>query len=737
MRDSLVRCCRWFLPVLAIGLPAISTAGIWQDVNEGGFAAKGLNAKPVYYRALKADITLLEQVLSQAPLEFTGGQDRELVLPMPDGTLQRFLVEASPVMAQPLASRYPEIGTYRVRGVDEPASSGRIDLTPNGFHAMLTTPAGIVFIDPDGGGGYRSYYKQDYARQMQGIHSPHVCRLDETVQTDEKTRFEHSSHTARRILSGGQRRIYRLAVAATAEYTAYFGGSVTHALGQIVTAINRVNQIYGRDMAIQFQLVGNNDRIVYTDPGSDPYTHSPGTIGLMLTENQRNLDFVLGADNYDLGHLFGTVGGGLASVGSICRSFKAQAYTGTPMPDDDVFYIDFVAHELGHQLNATHSFNGTTANCGGINRDASAAMEPGSGSTIMSYAGICGEENLQANSDPTFHAVSIDQMQAFLSTAEGGQCGSVAITGNSAPSVDAGRVGVDPLYTLPAGTPFMLNGAAEDTDGDALSYQWDEMDAGGELGATDSTSIGTDIADQDNPLFRSYLPKSTPVRYLPRLSSLISGQSDIGETLPQTERMLNFRLTVRDGESGVADDDLAIQVDSSQGPFQISGGLLNLAGTFAGRTLQPIEWMTAGTEQTCPTVEIVLLSLSAENPPATFCDMNDSGLELLALGSFPNTGSATLELPDISVRRARVMLLCADNLFFDLSDASFQISGEGDFVASDCKRLDGEELEHGTVFNDAGGAVKFDSPGGGGVLLWLTGLLSLWVFYAVWSDRNA
>ncbi|MCU7906731.1 MAG: hypothetical protein KZQ76_12980 [Candidatus Thiodiazotropha sp. (ex Epidulcina cf. delphinae)] len=724
----MVRGFRWFVPALAIGFPAISVAEIWHDLNSGELAARGFDPEPFHYRALRADIVSLRQVLSQAPPEFTTSQGGELALPMPYGAMQRFLVEDSPVMDRQLASRYPGIGTYRVRGVDEPASSGRIDLTPNGFHAMLTTPAGTVFIDPDGKGGYRSYYRQDYAKHRQGTHAPQVCRLDEAGQTDNEIGVEQPPFTARRILSGAQRRIYRLAVAATGEYTAYFGGSVTNALGQIVTAINRVNQIYGRDMAIQFQLVGNNDRIIYTDPGSDPYTHSSSTIGLMLTENQRNLDFILGADHYDIGHLFGTVGGGLASVGSVCRRFKAQAYTGTPIPDDDVFYIDFVAHELGHQLGATHSFNGTTANCRGVNRDATAAMEPGSGSTIMSYAGICGEENLQANSDPTFHAVSIGQMHTFIASGEAGQCGSVAITGNNAPSVDVGSVGEDAVYAIPVGTPFMLNGAADDADGDSLSYQWDEMDAGGEHGATDSTTIGTDIPNQNNPLFRSYLPKGTPERYFPRLSRLVSGQADIGETLPQTDRVLNFRLTVRDGESGVVDDDLAVQVDSSQGPFLISGGLLNRAGTFAGGTLQPIEWATAGTEQTCPIVEIALLSLSEGNPPATYCDMNDTGLELLALGGFPNTGSASFELPDINIRHARVMLSCADNLFFDLSDADFQISGKGDFVASDCKRLDGENLEHGTVFNDAGGAAKFDSPGGGGALLWLTGLLSLLAF---------
>ncbi|MCU7930109.1 MAG: hypothetical protein KZQ90_04855 [Candidatus Thiodiazotropha sp. (ex Codakia rugifera)] len=725
MQAISVRCLKWILSALAIGLPAISSADIWHDLNAIGLAAKGSGSNPDYYRSLQADIVSLDQLLSQAPLEFTSSEGRELELPMPYGAMQRFHVEVSPIMAQPLAVRYPEIRTYRVRGIDVPASSGRIDLTPHGFHAMLSTPAGTVFIDPDEMGRYRSYYKRDYALYKQGRLNPHICSQFDNEQMDQPLHTEVSQWTASRAVSGDQRRIYRLAVAATGEYTAHFGGNVASALAQIVTAINRINQIYGRDLAIQFQLVGNNDRIIYSHPDSDPYTHTSSSIGLMLIENQENLDFTLGANNYDIGHLFGTVGGGLASVSSACSSFKAQAYTGTPIPDNDVFYIDFVAHELGHQLSATHSFNGTSANCGGINRVASAAMEPGSGSTIMSYAGICAEENLQANSDPTFHAISIQQIQAFVTSGEGSQCGSVVNTGNSIPSVDAGSAGGDAIYSIPASTPFRLSGSATDADGDSLSYQWDEMDAGGVNGATDVSTIGTDIPNQNNPLFRSYLPKNTPIRYFPKLSHLISNQSDIGETLPETSRTLNFRLTVRDGESGVADDDVALQVDSTQGPFRINGGDLNAAGSYVGGTSHSIEWATAGTELSCPTVQISLLSLSPGESPATFCDMNDSGLEFLALGNFPNNGTAMVELPRASIEHARVMLACMDNIYFDLSDAALQIDAEDTFAANDCNSLDGEDLEHGVVFNDAGGAKKFDSPGGGGQLLWLVGLLSL------------
>ncbi|PVV09036.1 MAG: hypothetical protein B6D77_10845 [gamma proteobacterium symbiont of Ctena orbiculata] len=718
MRESIVKVIRWILTTLVLFLPTITSAAIWQDTDIPELAAKGVDLSSVYYRKLQADSSALRQRLLQAPLQESSSSAVQLELPLPYGSMQRFMVEESPVMAESLARRYPEIRTYRVRGVDNPASSGRLDLTPAGFHAMLTTPAGSVFIDPDGDGGYRSYYKRDYAAVKAGQASPLVCmHRDGQAHSKQLSAFVSQIRTSGTV-SGAHRRIYRLAVAATGEYSAYFGGSVSAALAQIVTTINRVNQVYGRDLAVQFQLVGNNDRIIFTDSDTDPYTQTAAGISLMLIENQEQLDFILGADNYDIGILFGTVGGGLASVGSLCTVYKAQAYTGTPTPDNDGFYIDFVAHELGHQLNASHSFNGTTASCGGVNRVASAAMEPGSGSTIMSYAGICAEEDLQANSDATFHAISIQQMNEFITQGEGNQCGQLTITGNNAPSADAGQEGEDEVRIIPAATPFRLSGTAADVDGDALSYQWDEMDAGGVSGATDASTIGTDLPDASNPLFRSFLPKRTPVRYFPRLSQLLTQQDEIGETLPQSSRTLNFRLTVRDGASGVANDDIAIQVDDNQGPFRITGGGLNRSSTFMGGTSHTLEWATAGTETSCSSVQVSLLSLSPGSSPETFCDMHDSGYEQLFLGEFPNDGFATIELPNVSIGYARVMLSCSDNLFFAVSDDTLSIAGSEATLGNDCQPLDGEDLEHGVVFSDAGGADKFDSPGGGGQLDW-------------------
>ena len=460
-----LKCAAWCLSLL-VSTPGLLQAAIWQDVAAPELMAKGSTAAPHYYRALQADQDQLKQALALAPLENTSSQWASITLPLPQGVNQMFELEASPILAPALAAAYPGIATYRVRGIDDPSVTGRLDMTPEGFHAMLTTPAGAVFIDPDGVGGYRSYFKQDYAASLGGEISAPVCRMSE-LSPESSTDTTTLPSLAQRTVSGNLRRTYRLAVATTGEYGQYFG-SKANATSNIVTTINRVNQIYGRDLAIQLQLAAV---VIYTNPNTDPYDPS-GSLTALLVKNQEILDFEVGTDNYDIGHVFGLAGGGLASLGAACTSFKAQGYTGHPTPVGDAFYIDFVAHELGHQLDATHSFNGTTLNCASPNRYANTAVEPGSGSTIMAYAGICAGEDLQNTSDATFHAVNIQQVHSFAFAGGGSQCGTLTATGNNIPTSNAGA-----NATIPQGTPFVLTGTASDVDGDTLSYQWDEIDA--------------------------------------------------------------------------------------------------------------------------------------------------------------------------------------------------------------------------------------------------------------------
>ncbi|RLJ16987.1 hypothetical protein DJ031_16135 [bacterium endosymbiont of Escarpia laminata] len=685
---------RFVIITALLGIPFSVSASIWSDAPTGDTAARGVTAELLYYRSLRANDGALRQALAAAPLEFTSSQGSELSLPMPNGTMQRFRLERSPILAPELAARYPEITTYQVHGVDDPGASGRLDMTPQGFHGMITSTAGTVFIDPDGSGGYRAYYKGDYALAQRGMgaESGFTCAVDgDDRQTAERSDGDLAMRTE------FQRRNYRLAVAATGEYTQFHGGTKTSALSAMVTAINRVNQIYGRDFAVQFILVGNNDQIIYTDGANDPYPDPLDSNSDFLTANRTTLDSVIGSGNYDIGHVFSTwVGGGIAFLESVCdNNTKGGGVTGSTSPTGDAFYIDFVSHEIGHQFGADHTFNGTAGACAG-NRIPATAVEPGSGSTIMSYAGICGAENLQGNSDATFHGVSIEQMVAFVAGA-GGSCGTIASSGNTAPTANAGAD-----FTIPINTPFTLSGSALDPELDTLSYQWDQMDAG-------------------SPLFRSFLPIDTPARNLPRLSLQLTGAiGDIGETLPAVGRTLNFRLTVRDGNSGVDEDDLVVTVDGGTGPFDVNGGVLNIAGNYPGGFAQTIGWAVGGTGGSCPQVTISLLSFSADG--STYCDHNDDAV--LNLGTFPNTGSASPILPNKLVARGRVRVTCSNNIFFSLSDADIGVTGTT-AAGTACKATDGTALAHGTIFVNTGGGIVISDGGGGGAVLWLPLLLGL------------
>jgi hypothetical protein len=269
---------------------------------------------PPKFHAFQLDHARLRPLLQTAPREFTpeaATLPGEIELPMPDGSLAKFRFVESPVMAPELAAKFPEIRTYLGWGVDDPAASVRFDFTPAGFHAQILSPRGAVYIDPlyrSDANLHASYFKRDY------------------VGTDDwqcwTSAGEMTTAGARSPLdlarSGANLRTYRLAVAATGEYTAYFGGTVAAGLAAIVTAVNRATGIYETELAIRLVLVVNNNLLVYTNGQTDPYSNDKPSS--LLTQNQSNLDAVIGDANYDVGHVFSTTGGGLAGLGVVCSS---------------------------------------------------------------------------------------------------------------------------------------------------------------------------------------------------------------------------------------------------------------------------------------------------------------------------------------------------------------------------------------------------------------------------------
>jgi hypothetical protein len=374
----------------------------------------------------------------------------------------------------------------------------------------------------------------------------------------------------------------------------------------------------------------------------------------MLSQNQSNLDTVIGSANYDFGHVFSTGGGGVASLGVVCRAgVKARGVTGSSQPVGDPFDVDYVAHEIGHQFGANHSFNGNAGSCSGGNRNGPTAYEPGSGSTIMAYAGICGAQNLQLYSDDYFHGVNLDEIVAYSTVGSGNGCPVVTPTRNQPPVVDAGPGG----FTIPSQTPFTLTGSASDPNGDALTYNWEEFDLG---------PAGAPNNPLSPPFFRSWPSVASPARTFPRLPDLVNNSTVIGEVLPNVTRALNFRLTVRDnrlGGGGVNSANVGFNVTTAAGPFAVTAP--NTAVVWAGNSQQNVTWNVAGTTAapvSCPSVAISLSSDGGFTYPITL------------VSNTPNDGSQSIVVPNIATTTARVRVACASNVFFDISNANFTIN---------------------------------------------------------------
>lgn len=652
---------------LGVAFPAASEDP-FRPVNSPGEAA-GLPQTTIRSRAVRPfrfDARLfavaMSTVASEAPSEVRTPSTL-LALPHPDGGLERFRVIESPVLAPELAAKFPEIRTYRGQGVDDPTASVRFEVTPRGFSAMVLSASGAWYVDPWTRGVVEvvgSYRRRDALRDPE---SPFECQAPATHDDDAGP----GAHAMTTDLGptpfplasvGPTLRTYRLALATTGEYSvAVCGASPTKACvaAELAVAVNRVTGIYEREVAVRMVLIAGNDAVIYLDGATDPYTNSDG--GTMLGQNQATLDAIVGSANYDFGHVFSTGGGGVAYLRVICSSSsKAGGVTGRPVPTGDAFWVDYVAHEMGHQFGGNHTFNGSLGSCTGGNRNGSTAYEPGSGSTIMAYAGICGANDLQSNSDPYFHGKSFDEIVAHITTGGGSSCAASSATSNTAPAVDAGAA-----YTIPSRTPFALTGSATDSEGDALTHGWEQFDLG-------TVEPAPPLVDAGNrPIFRSFNPTVSSTRVFPKLSDVLAGTTTYGETMPTTNRTMSFRLTARDnrgGGGGVASDATTVTSVSAAGPFAVTAPAT--AVVWAGGSTQTVTWNVAGTTAapiSCANVAIALSTDGGQTFPTPL------------LASTPNDGTQEVTVPDTPTAgaTARVRVACVGNVFFAISRPSFTI----------------------------------------------------------------
>jgi uncharacterized protein (TIGR03437 family) len=654
---------------------------LWRErkVRSNRKSVAGIGDRQEFYRALSLNEVAQREVLHHAPMEFTKAATQTQVvmtLPMPDGSIVRFRVEESPVLSPLLAARFPSIKTYRGRGLDDPTATTRFDVTPAGFHAIVLSTEGTVIIEPAARGQvgkYVSYNQRDAPKETGAFD----CLVSDAGQAStstptQSTQLLRSANTNLATPTGTTLRTYRLALAATAEFTqTYGGGTVSGALSAMTTTINAVNAIFERDLAIRMMLVDNETSIIFTNTATDGYTSDNATT--LFNQNQAILDRIIGPANYDLGMVFDGLAytyqpghfifEGQGLLQSVCvNGQKGKGVTilrSTEPSTTSAIWV--VAHEMGHKFGALHSFNGTLDDCG-PSRQAAGAYEPGSGSTIMGYRGgflpngtywpLCGAEELYST-DTYFHAASIEQIVNYTTNGNGSFCPSISSTENNPPNVDAGAD-----YTIPAHTPFALTATASDPEGEALTYCWEEFDLG---------APGPPHTDNGNrPIFRSFAPVSSPVRVFPQLADILSGVSTFGESLPSTNRTMNFRVTVRDnhpGGGGVNTGGMRVNVSAGSGTFAVTQPGSSTKWT-AGST-QTVTWDVANTSSfpvNCGNVR-VLLSI-------------DGGLSFpfTLASSAPNNGTATISVPNMPTSTARVKVEAVGNIFFSISLANFTIT---------------------------------------------------------------
>ena len=573
------------------------------------------------------------------------GSNVVLSFPNSEGVLERFSIVEAPVLSPELQSRYPNIRSYAGQGIDDPSTIIRFSVSPLGFQSMSLSankPATFIEAYTHDLSKYIVYKRADRTQ----IVNDFECSVTENINSN----INSGSTSVLRNADDSILRTYRLVVSATGEYTSYHGGTKALALAAINATMTRVNGIFETDFNVTMVLINNTDDVIYTNSGSDPYGNSTSGYNSQL---QSTLTSEIGEANYDIGHLFANLqnNGNAGCIGCVCvNNQKGSGWTSATVPEGDFFDVDYVAHEMGHQFGGNHTWTH------GGNEGTNVQMEPGSGSTIMSYAGITGATDVQANVGPYFHAISVQQITDYIKTTS---CQTNTNTGNNVPTVNAGA-----NYTIPKGTAFVLNGTASDADaGDVLTYCWEQMDENNASTTYPSTTATSGVA------FRSYDPTTETSRYFPRLETIKTGATSWQwEAVPNVARNLNFRLTVRDNRAGGAtnnSDDMVVTVNGVAGPFILNTPNTNV--TWNAGTTQTVTWDVAGTTSNGVNAANVDIFLST--------DGGDTYPIALASG-VPNDGSHDIVVPNNQGNQNRIMVRGSNHIFFDISNSNFTIAGQ-------------------------------------------------------------
>ncbi|MBK8954555.1 MAG: T9SS type A sorting domain-containing protein [Saprospiraceae bacterium] len=593
-----------------------------------------------------------------------GQSEFELELPMPGGVWKTFKVKESPVMEAELAAKFPEIKTYAGHHGE---LYMRLSISPYSFQVYILTPEGDVVIDaPD---RKRDVYAMFRGSDIQFDEAFNLsCGTKDLDALDKSEEHTHEKTLQPRSPQGApvNLRTYRLALACTAEWAldgGRGGGSVQTALDKMVASLSYINAVYEKDVAVHMNLVANNDKLIFLDPVSDPYGN-PTSGGSTLGQNTDVITGIIGRAAYDIGHVFTntcTDVGGVAFLASVCNANKGGGVT--CWYNTDIAYVTqrIACHEMGHQFSASHTFS----NCNG--NESATSYEPGSGTSIMSYSGLCGAGlNVETGNLPHpnyFHTNSVERIYNYTRTGDGSRCGVQTTTNNSFP--DAEISFPSGLY-IPIRTPIWLKGSATDMENDNLTYNWEQYDAAGY-----GPVLGEPLLDEEGPLFKSVFPGTSPNRIIPIWNTILTKKNfERTEVLPTVNRKITFRFNVRDNHAGAGatttKQTFFYAIDSA-GPFQLTFPNVDTKDTLYSGGCNLIRWDVANTNKSpvnCKKVNIYLM------PNRT----NPNVMVPLLMGT-ENDGDAIVDIPDtyVGMIRSRIVIEAADNIFLDASDSDIRI----------------------------------------------------------------
>ena len=639
-------------------------------------------------RTVEIELGAFRRSLINVPLQNSAAAREPphfILLPMPEGVERQFKVELNALMSPDFATKYPDFKTYDLQAADDPTVIGHMTVTPYGLLATIFTSQGIIEIYPE------------------DMKSPvaHRVALQKGSLEDFKCGFEEGSIVNQSsvdgtsfMINGVNTMIYNLAIATTGEYAQTHGGTVATATAVVIQMIGALENILEKELAVKFNLLTPK---VYLDPDTDPFP-SDNANRTRMAADAIAMNWPNHTD-YDLGHVLHSTGGGSTWGGGVAYyGLCSDGYIGGEAParykagawssvgSSPTGLVDLIAHEMGHQFHMPHTFNGSGSYCD-ANINSSASYEIGSGSTIMSYNGSCGSgQNLpyEGTANNYYHTTSLE---AAFNAIQSTTCGVAINSGNTPPTIEANPCGG--AYTIPIGTPFKLTGSGTDANGDQILYNWEQVDEDGPGMPTQGKIGAAAAADPLAPLFRSYPPELSPIRYFPNLELIKANDyASSFEPLPTVARTLNFHLTGRDNDEaggGVNISNLAVTVNAT-GPFSVSAP--NGGETFSAGATTTVSWDVNGTDAFCSSVNIKLSIDGGSTYPYTLA------------GSTSNDGEAEVTFPTVvsNTSSARLMIECAENscvVFFDISDADFTVTSSCSIVTTNICPVEELSLQQG------------------------------------------